>query len=91
MMQKILVYLKTAHVQEIEHAMTQFFIFFFHTRNVVMERSTGVAYARFIQKNLIQSLQVRLELIKHNAPGEERTILEKLLEEQTISATDLFG
>lgn len=41
----------------IEGAITEFFLFFFQSRNISMQTSTARAYARFIQKNISRSIQ----------------------------------
>lgn len=75
----------TLYREKIEWIVADFFIFFFRTRNLDMSRSTGQAYASFIQKNLMHVLAKYIVAYQQGA-----NIEENLLQETSLTADDLF-
>lgn len=57
MLQKIENMLHSSGEMQIKKAIAEFFVFFFSSRNVSMDMPTAESYARFIQKNILKSIQ----------------------------------
>jgi adenylosuccinate lyase len=80
MTKKFLEFLDHTHKDTLQNAISEFFVFFFSTRNIHMSQKIGKDYAQFIQKNLIESGKKHLQ---HHLD-------DTLLEVTNIHASDLF-
>lgn len=85
MTQKTYEFIEKDHMGIILESLATFFVFFFRTRNLDMPMETGRAYARFIQRNILNALGRTLALYQSHHDHSE-----SLLQEDFFTTHHLF-